>query len=64
MKDVIYFQPPGINKKYCEAGMMLDHDNDYIYYLHEPCKILKSEVTIIPKENVVVKDIYTIEVKK
>ena len=48
--DIIYFQPPGINPKYCEIGTI---DNDYVYYLNEPCKILLSEVKIIPKENVI-----------
>lgn len=48
----IYFQPKGINPKYCEVGMFLDNDPDYIHYLDEPCKIHVSEVKIIPKENV------------
>ena len=50
--STIYFQPPGINEEYCEVGTVLDSDPDYIHYLQEPCKILKSEVTIINKENV------------
>lgn len=49
----IYFQPPGIKQEYCEAGMISETDKDYIWYLDEPCKILISEVKIIPKENVV-----------
>jgi hypothetical protein len=49
----IYFQPPGINPKYCEVGTTLETDKDYIYYLDEPCKILISEVKIIDKENVI-----------
>lgn len=49
----IYFQPPGIKKEYCEAGAILENDKDYICYFSEPCKILISEVKIIPKENVV-----------
>lgn len=32
MSDTIYFQPKGINPKYCEAGMILENDKDYIYY--------------------------------
>jgi hypothetical protein len=48
----IYFQPPGIKKKYCEVGMIHETDPDYIWYLHEPCKILISEVKIIPREQV------------
>ena len=50
--NTIYFQPPGINPKYCEVGMILKSDPDYISYLNEPCKILISQVKIIPKENV------------
>ena len=48
----IYFQPPGIMLEFCEAGMISETDKDYIWYLDEPCKILISEVKIIPKENV------------
>lgn len=51
--NTIYFQPPGINKKYCEVGMLSETDKDYIWYLDEPCKILISDVKIIDKENVV-----------
>jgi len=50
--EPIYFQPPGINAKYCEVGMISETDPEYIWYLYEPCKILISEVKIIPKENV------------
>lgn len=50
--DVVYFQPPNINPIYCEAGVILETDKDYIFYLDEPCKVLISDVTIIPKENV------------
>lgn len=50
--ETIYFQPPGINKKYCEVGMISETDPEYIWYLDEPCKILISEVKIIPKEDV------------
>jgi hypothetical protein len=50
--NVVYFQPPGIKPKYCEAGMIHETDKDYIWYLNEPCKILISEVKIIPTENV------------
>lgn len=49
----VYFQPPLINPKVCEVGMIMPHDKDYIWYLDEPCKILISEVKIIPKENVI-----------
>lgn len=52
--EVIYFQPKGINPNYCEAGMLMDNDKDYIYCLDEPCKILLTDVKIIPSENVVV----------
>ena len=50
--ETIYFQPPGIKKQYCEAGMIHESDPEYIWYLDEPCKILINEVKIIPKENV------------
>jgi len=53
MDKTIYFQPKGINFKYCEAGMILPSDPDYIFYLDEPCKVLISEVKIIDKENVI-----------
>lgn len=49
----IYFQPPGIKKGYCEAGIISEKDPEYIWYLDEPCKILISDVKIIPKENVI-----------
>ena len=52
MKNTIYFQPKGINPQYCEIGIIHESDHDYIWYLEEPCKILISEVKIIPKENV------------
>lgn len=50
--NAVYFQPEGINPKYCEVGMISETDPEYIWYLDEPCKILISEVKIIPKENV------------
>jgi len=53
MRNDVYFQPPDINPQYCEVGMFLDNDKDYIYYLDEPCKILASAVKIIPIENVI-----------
>ena len=52
MINTVYFQPKGINDKYCEAGMIPESDKDYIWYYDSPCKILISEVKIIPKENV------------
>lgn len=51
--ETIYFQPPGIRPQFCEAGYILETDPDYIFYLDEPCKILISEVKIIPKEKVI-----------
>ncbi len=51
--ETIYFQPPGIKPQYCEVGMISETDKDYIWYLSEPCKILISDVKMIPKENVV-----------
>ena len=53
MNKTVYFQPHGIKPEYCEAGMISKTDPDYIWYLNEPCKILISEVKIIPEENVV-----------
>lgn len=50
---IVYFQPPGIKEIYCESGMIIKGDEEYIYYLDEPCKILRSEVKIISKENVI-----------
>ena len=50
--EIIYFQPPCISPQFCEVGMISDTDPEYIWYLDEPCKILISEVKIIPKENV------------
>jgi len=50
--ETIYFQPKGINPKYCEIGYISKTDPDYIWYLDEPCKILISDVKIISKENV------------
>jgi hypothetical protein len=52
--DTIYFQPPGIKPEFCEVGMISETDKEHIWYLHEPCKILISEVKIIPKENVLI----------
>ena len=51
--NTVYFQPQNINKKYCEVGMISETDPKYIWYLDEPCKILISEVEIIPKEQVI-----------
>jgi hypothetical protein len=53
MNDIVYFQPPDINPKYCEAGIISETDKDYIWYLSEPCKVLISEVTIIFNKDVV-----------
>jgi hypothetical protein len=53
MSNTVYFQPPGIRAKYCEIGMISDTDPDYVWYLDEPCKILLSEVKLIPEENVI-----------
>mgnify|MGYP003435538840 CR=1 FL=1 len=52
MSNTIYFQPPGIKKQYCEIGMISETDPEYVWYLNEPCKILLTEVKIIPEENV------------
>jgi hypothetical protein len=62
---IVYFQPKKINPKYCEVGMIHESDPEHIYYLNEPCKILKSEVKIIEKENIIYnKKNRTIEIKK
>ena len=61
--DVIYFQSSGIRPEYCEAGIIHETDKDYIWYLDEPCKILISEVKIIPKENVIIQKNGLIKVK-
>ncbi len=50
--EAIYFQPKDIDKNYCEVGMISKTDPEYIWYLEEPCKILISDVEIIPKEQV------------
>jgi hypothetical protein len=52
MDNIVYFQSPDINPRYCEAGMISETDKDYIWYLEEPCKILITDVKMIPKENV------------
>jgi len=62
--DTVYFQPKGINKNYCEAGIILDRDKDYIYYLDEPCKILISEVEIIDKSRIILQKNGLIKVKQ
>ena len=51
--NIIYFQPPDINPKYCEVGYFVDSDPGYIYYSEEPCKILASEVKIIDMERII-----------
>lgn len=48
----VYFQPDGIKPQYCEVGIIYKNDPKYICYLEEPCKVLISEVKIIPKEKV------------
>lgn len=53
MSKRVYFQPSGINPQYCEVGMILVSDPDYIHYLDEPCKVLISEVKIIDEKNII-----------
>ena len=48
----VYFQPSGINPQYCEVGMIHESDTEHIWYLYEPCKILISDVKIIPSDEV------------
>ena len=62
--ETIYFQPPGINPEYCERGMFMPNDKDYIYYLDEPCKILISYAKIIDKENVIIQKNGLLKLKK
>ena len=63
--NVVYFQPKGMNPKYCEVGMINETDKEHIWYMYEPCKILISEVKIIPNENVFFnKKTQTGEIKK
>ena len=50
--NTIYFQPKGMNPKYCEIGIMMEGDEDHMFYLEEPYSILISEVNIIDKDNV------------
>ena len=50
--ETVYFQTKNINPKYCEVGMISETDPKYIWYLHEPCKILISDVKIIDEGNV------------
>lgn len=51
--NTVYFQPPDINKKFCEVGIIHESDPEYIWYLEEPCKVLISDVKLIDKENVI-----------
>jgi hypothetical protein len=48
----VYFQTPSIKPEYCEMGIIIAIDPDFIYYSNQPCKILISEVKIISPENV------------
>ena len=52
MAEYVYFQTKNMNPKYCEVGIILENDKDYIYYLDEPCKILANEVKMINKEDI------------
>ena len=53
MSKTVYFQPKGINPKYCEVGIIFENDPYYIHYCNEPCKILIWEVIMISEENVI-----------
>ena len=55
---IVYFQPKGIRKEFCEVGMISEKDPNYIWYLDEPCKVLITEVKIIQPENVLYNNIY------
>lgn len=48
----IYFQPPNINPKYCEVGIIHESDPEYIWYLNEPAKIKIKDVKILDEKNV------------
>ena len=50
--ETVYFQPPGIKPQYCEVWTIHKSDPKYIWYLDEPCKILISDVKIIPRDEV------------
>jgi hypothetical protein len=62
--NTVYFQPKGMNKNYCEAGIISESDKNYIYYLDEPCKILISEVEIIDKSRIILQKNGLIKVKQ
>lgn len=51
--ETIYFQRKWSISKHCELGMILKDDPDYISFFTEPCRILISEVNIIPKNKVI-----------
>ena len=50
--ETIYFQPPGINPKYCEIGVVSETDPEHIWYLEEPAKIPIKSVKIIDSKDV------------
>lgn len=60
----VYFQPKGIKPTHCEAGIIYPDQPNYIFYLYEPCKVLKSEVKIIDRKNVCVENRGVFLVKK
>lgn len=50
--ELVYFQTPDIDPEYCEVGVIHSTDKYYIHGLDEPCKVLISEVKVIPKNKV------------
>ena len=50
--EVVYFQCEGIKPDYCEVGLIYEDEPDYVYFVSEPCRILLTEVKIIPEGNV------------
>ena len=50
--SAIYFQPPDIKSSYVEVGIISDTDPKHIWYINEPCKVLISDVKIIPEQQV------------
>jgi hypothetical protein len=50
--EYVYFQTKNIDKKYCEFGLILEIDKQFVSYLWEAKKVLISDVKIIEQKNV------------
>ena len=48
--STIYFQPKGINPRFCEVGMISETDKDYIWYLNEILISLTANVRVLGEE--------------